>query len=247
MERETPPSGLSFLAMMDRAFSAVRVVRSWAGCGSSSVQPSSNASRVWLSKRPLALDRAPRPLTVICWVKLLTRRAYGADRTKQELIDARRQARPVGRMISVVVPSAQSARDLAGLLPVLVPAAVDGLVREVIVAEARPDAAILAICEDAGADLAADLAAAAGRARGELILALPPTLRLRPGWEESLRRHLERDGGPALVCAAPPSLFERLTGPRLAGVLLPADQARESKPADLADLRRRLGRAVLLT
>ena len=150
-------------------------------------------------------------------------------------------------MISVVIPAGRDARDLAGLLSALVPAAVGGVVREVILADPAPDATIQAICEEAGADLAPDLAAALERARGELILALPPTLRLRPGWEESLRRHLERDGGPALVCAAPPSLFERLTGPRLAGVLLPADQARESKPADLADLRRRLGRAVLLT
>lgn len=149
-------------------------------------------------------------------------------------------------MISVVVPSAQSARDLAGLLPVLVPAAVDGLVREVIVAEARPDAAILAICEDAGADLAADLAAAAGRARGELILALPVHLRLRPGWEESVRRHLERGGGPALVCAGPPTLVERLAGPRLAGVLVRAEAARSINPKDIAALRRRLGRAALL-
>ncbi|WP_374534500.1 cell wall biosynthesis glycosyltransferase [Phenylobacterium sp.] len=150
-------------------------------------------------------------------------------------------------MISVVIPAAQAARDLAGLLPALVPAVVSGLVREAILVDPAPDGAMLAICEDSGAGLAPDLAAALERARGELILALPPALRLRPGWEESLRRHLESGGGPALVCAAPPSLIERLTGPRLAGVLLPADRARERKPADLAGLRRRLGRAALLT
>jgi len=149
-------------------------------------------------------------------------------------------------MISVVVPAAKSARDLAGLLPVLVPAAVDGLVREVIVADPAPDAATLALCEDAGADLVADLAAAAGRARGDLILALPADLRLRPGWEESVRRHLERGGGPALVCAGPPSLMERLAGPRLAGVLVRAEVARGVNPKDIPDLRRRLGRAALL-
>lgn len=149
-------------------------------------------------------------------------------------------------MISVVVPAAKSARDLAGLLPVLVPAAVDGLVREVIVADPAPDEATLALCEDAGADLVADLAAAAGRARGDLILALPADLRLRPGWEESVRRHLERGGGPALVCAGPPSLMERLAGPRLAGVLVRVEAARDINPRDIADLRRRLGRAALL-
>ena len=149
-------------------------------------------------------------------------------------------------MISVVVPSAKSARDLAGLLPVLVPAAVDGLVREVIVADPDPDDATLALCEDAGADLVADLAIAAGRARGDLILALPAGLRLRPGWEESVRRHLDQGGGPALICAGPPTLVERLAGPRLAGVLIRAEAARNIDPKDIADLRRRLGRAALL-
>ena len=47
--------------MMVFARSAVTSVRSGAGASSSSVQPSSNASRTWLSKRPVAFDCAPRP------------------------------------------------------------------------------------------------------------------------------------------------------------------------------------------
>jgi len=64
-------------------------------------------------------------------------------------------------MISVVIPAAQAARDLAGLLPALVPAVVSGLVREAILVDPAPDGAMLAICEDSGAGLAPDLAAAA--------------------------------------------------------------------------------------
>ena len=150
-------------------------------------------------------------------------------------------------MISVVIPASKSARDLAGLLPVLVPAAVEGLVREVIVADPDPDPPTLAICEDAGAEVAADLAAAARRARGELLLVLPATLRLRPGWEESVRRHLEGGGGSALLAEGPPGLLARLAGPKLAGVLLSPGLFDRLAPRDLADLRRRLGRAAVLS
>jgi len=44
MERSKPMSGLSFRAMMVRACSGVRVVRSGAAWASSFVQPSSNDS-----------------------------------------------------------------------------------------------------------------------------------------------------------------------------------------------------------
>ena len=150
-------------------------------------------------------------------------------------------------MISVVIPTLNSERDLAALLPVLVPAAVDGLVREVICADAGSTDATLDICEDAGAEVAQGLVAAGRMARGALLLVLPATLRLRPGWEESIRRHLEGRGGSALLLAAAPGLIERLTGPKLAGVLIETERFGKLAPADLADLRRRLGRAVLLS
>ena len=86
-------------------------------------------------------------------------------------------------MISVIVPTAQSERDLAALLSVLVPAAVDGLVREVMVVDAGPSQAAAAICEDAGADVLAGFADALRRAKGDYVLALPASLRLRPGWD----------------------------------------------------------------
>ena len=150
-------------------------------------------------------------------------------------------------MISVIIPTLNSERDLAALLPVLVPAAVDGLVREVICADAGSTDATHDICEDSGAEVAQGLAAAARMARGDLLLVLPAALRLRPGWEESIRRHLEGRGGPALLLAAAPGLIERVAGPKLAGVLIEAGLFAKLAPADLADLRRRLGRATLLS
>lgn len=63
IEAENPTSGLSLRVMITFAFSGETVVVSWAGASSSGVQPSSKLSRSWLSKRPLALERAPRPRT----------------------------------------------------------------------------------------------------------------------------------------------------------------------------------------
>lgn len=146
-------------------------------------------------------------------------------------------------MISVIVPTLNAARELQVLLPVLVPAAVDGLVREVIIADGGSTDATLVICEDAGAEVAADLAAAAAMARSDLILLLPADLRLRRGWDDSLRGHVEGRGGAALLAEGPPTLVERLTGPKRAGVLLSVEAFRALAPRDLADLRRRLGRA----
>ncbi|MBS0488456.1 hypothetical protein [Phenylobacterium sp. NIBR 498073] len=148
-------------------------------------------------------------------------------------------------MISVIVPTAESERDLAALLSVLVPAAVDGLVREVIVVDAGPSQATAAICEDAGADVLAGFADALRRAKGDYVLALPASLRLRPGWDESVRRHLEDGGGAALLVAREPGLLERLVGPKLAGVLARAQGL--DGVGDLAALRRRVGRAAVLS
>lgn len=148
-------------------------------------------------------------------------------------------------MISVIVPTAESERDLAALLSVLVPAAVDGLVREVIVVDAAPSQATAAICEDAGADVLAGFADALRRAKGDYVLALPASLRLRPGWDESVRRHLEDGGGPALLVAREPGLLERLAGPKLAGVLARAQGL--DGVGDFAGLRRRVGRAAILS
>lgn len=138
-------------------------------------------------------------------------------------------------MITVVIPTSNSAADLQVLLPALVPAAVDGLVRDVIAVDAKSTDATPLMCEDAGAVMVATLAEAASRARGEFVLALPTDIRLVAGWEERLGAHLTRGGKPALLQGEREGWFKA----RTAGVLAPVAWLREA--ADLAALKRRLG------
>lgn len=105
---------------------------------------------------------------------------------------------PKGGMISVIIPTRDSAAVLGPCLSALVPAAVSGLVREVILADGGSADGTLAIAEDAGARLVAgDIAAAVATARGDWLLILPPTSRLEPGWEAEAAGHVERHAGKA--------------------------------------------------
>ncbi|WP_304186525.1 glycosyltransferase [Phenylobacterium aquaticum] len=113
-------------------------------------------------------------------------------------------------MLSAIIPTFNSQDDLQVLLAALVPAAVDGLVREVICADAGSTDATAVICEDAGAKLiAGGLVAAAKAARNERLLILPADLRLAPGWEEGLGRKLNDLKGAV-----------RIEGARLTGLLM---------------------------
>ena len=150
-------------------------------------------------------------------------------------------------MISAIILTGGSERDLASILSALVPAAVDGLVRQVLVVSNGESPAVAAICEDAGASLAPDLSAAASSARADILLVLPENLRLRPGWHESVRRHLEGEGGRALVCESEPGLIQRLLPPRKAGVLLEKAGFAKLAPSGMDDLRRGLGTAPRLS
>lgn len=99
-------------------------------------------------------------------------------------------------MISVIVPTRDSAALLGPCLSALVPAAVTGLVREVILADGGSADGTLAIAEDAGARVVAgDVAAAVSTAKGDWLLILPPTSRLEPGWEAEAEHHVNRFAG----------------------------------------------------
>ncbi|ATQ43493.1 glycosyltransferase [Caulobacter mirabilis] len=100
-------------------------------------------------------------------------------------------------MISVIIATRNSAKVLPACLAALVPAAVSGLVREVIVADEGSTDATLAIADDAGARVAATVEAAAADAKGEWLLVLPPTVRLEPGWEAEAALHVDRRPGVA--------------------------------------------------
>jgi glycosyltransferase involved in cell wall biosynthesis len=99
-------------------------------------------------------------------------------------------------MISVIVPTHDSAAVLGPCLSALVPAAVTGLVREVILADGGSADGTLTIAEDAGARVVAgDVAAAVATAKGDWLLILLPTTRLEPGWEAETDHHIKRFTG----------------------------------------------------
>lgn len=177
-------------------------------------------------------------------------------------------------MISVVIPTLNAARGLPAALTALVPAAVEGLVKEVIVVDGGSTDATLAIAEDAGARVltapasrGGQLLAGCAAARGDWLLCLHADTRLAADWETAAAHHMAR--GEDLAGYFRFSLDDRGVRPRLweAGVALRAgllglaygdqgllisrrqyDRIGGYRPLPLfedVDLARRLGRAAL--
>ncbi len=108
-------------------------------------------------------------------------------------------------MLSALIPTANAQDDLALLLAALVPAAVEGLVREVICADAGSTDATAALCEDAGAKLIqGGLVAAAQAARSDWLLILPVDLRLAGGWDDAVAQRLAQRPEPLKVSGLKP-------------------------------------------
>ncbi len=114
-------------------------------------------------------------------------------------------------MISVVIPTLDAERGLAATLSALVEAAVEGLVREVIVADGGSRDATQRIVEEMGATFipvsagrGAQLAAGARHARMPWILFLHGDTILEPGWEREasdfMRRVDQSPAGPRAAC-----------------------------------------------
>ena len=102
-------------------------------------------------------------------------------------------------MISVVIPTLNAESGLAVTLASLVPAAVDGLVREVIVADGGSTDGTLKIADGAGADIVtseagrgAQMRAGAQRARFPWLLFLHADTELQSGWERETTQLIER-------------------------------------------------------
>ncbi|MDB5432806.1 MAG: hypothetical protein JWP35_3922 [Caulobacter sp.] len=131
-------------------------------------------------------------------------------------------------MISVVIPTLDDEARLAPTLAALVAAAVDGIVREVVVADGGSTDATLAIADDAGArvvpaqpDLGRRLAAGCAVTRSEWLLVLPPGVRMERGWEAVADAHMTAHPARAGYFHAVLEgkgvwLRERLTGLRVA-------------------------------
>ncbi len=96
----------------------------------------------------------------------------------------------IAAMISVVIPTLNAESGLVRCLTALVPAAVDGVVREVIIADGGSTDATAAIADDAGATFiqaergrGQQLAAGARAAKSHWLLFLHADTVLQPGWE----------------------------------------------------------------
>src|SRR5262245_18645941 len=108
------------------------------------------------------------------------------------------EASVVRPMISVIIPTLNAEAGLAPTLAALVPAALDGLVREVIVVDGGSAARTAAIADDAGATFITrsggrgpQLSAGAAQARFPWLLFLHADTVLDPGWEREAMAFME--------------------------------------------------------
>jgi rSAM/selenodomain-associated transferase 2 len=100
-------------------------------------------------------------------------------------------------MISVVIPALNAEQSLPATLTALVPAAVDGLVREVIVVDGGSRDATREIADHCGAEIVVSpagrgiqLAHGAARARFSWLLFLHADTVLEPGWDSEAVRFI---------------------------------------------------------
>jgi glycosyltransferase involved in cell wall biosynthesis len=105
-------------------------------------------------------------------------------------------------MISAVIATLNDEARLGATLAALAGPAIDGFVREVIVADAGSTDATLAIAEEAGARIVEAKGAAAldegcAAARQPWFLLLKPGTRPQAGWEQAAWRHINDHAGVA--------------------------------------------------
>lgn len=106
-------------------------------------------------------------------------------------------------MISVVIPTLNAEAGLAAALTALIPAVVEGIVREVIIVDGGSRDRTRVIAEASGAEFMTtkagrgiQLAAGANRARFPWLLFLHADTVLGPGWEREAAAFIDRvDGG----------------------------------------------------
>lgn len=113
-------------------------------------------------------------------------------------------------MITVVIPTHDSAHLIGPCLSSLVTAAVDGLVREVVLADAGSTDGTLDIAEDCGArivaeggDVGARLAAACARPRGDWLMLLEPNASLPEGWRLVVEKQINAGWDKAVSLPRP--------------------------------------------
>ena len=96
-------------------------------------------------------------------------------------------------MISVVVVTFNNAGELVGALAPLVPGSIDGLVRELVVADGGSTDATLEIADEAGATVVrGGRGEGVAAAREPWVLWITPQSRLTFGWLEQAKDHIAR-------------------------------------------------------
>lgn len=128
-------------------------------------------------------------------------------------------------MISVIIPALNAERTLAASLTALVPAAIDGIVREVIVVDGGSRDRTSEIADIAGAEIihaptgrGSQLACGAQAARFPWLLFLHADTVLQEGWEQevlSFMRQIERKDRPDAAAVFKFRLNDRGLKPRL--------------------------------
>jgi hypothetical protein len=142
-------------------------------------------------------------------------------------------------MLSVIVETADAGDRLPALLAALTSAAVDGLVREVLIAGGGPPELLAVLREETGAELVADLAGGIAAARSDRLLVLPARIRLKPGWLDALGRHVREGAGDAVIVGE-----GGFFGDKPFGVLIARAPAAALAHPDLKRLRGQLGRGA---
>lgn len=143
-------------------------------------------------------------------------------------------------MLTVIVETGRAAERLPALLTALTSAAVDGLVRQVILVGGEPAELMALLREETGAELAPELGTAIAAAKAELLLFAPGEFRPRAGWTAALARELRSGARQAIIVGEGGGFFRRAP----VAVLTPRSRAEALAHPDLKRLRGQLGRAV---
>jgi glycosyltransferase involved in cell wall biosynthesis len=149
-------------------------------------------------------------------------------------------------MISAVLATLNDQRRLGETLAALVPAFVDGLIRQVIIADAGSTDATLEIADDAGATIIkGDLRAGMAAAKEPWLLLLDPGARLAPGWDDGLRAHIAGGQRAGVIrLGVQRRLLSRIAPSAAVGLLTPRGEIGEG--VTLAELVRAARKPVTL-